>query len=352
MNNKLSLILFGALVALAVLSATENAEEKSLSEEIVSSRLVRSADARARGKTKKKNKKSKIKKKNKNASKKKNKARGKNKKASKKARKSKRKNKKARGRKGKSSKRMSGNLMKNQNKSKRTKKKTKKIEKIGKLTSADVDTFKKIRNFLSQQKKFENFFNLLQKKANTTIFAEAAEKLGDLTNNGASTSEPANSAYTLLTNCSTSVTNFCSSEGLTLNAPKCLAQFEAFEEYIECQKNNPLDECGAQTIEDDCPSITKAFRKAKNLKSQCVSPDTVGSFSYCMKFIKSELLYAVADLHTCPSTSTAPATSTATTTATSSTASSSSIVTTVSPSEIYDVLIEHITSCSSSCCFF
>merc|ERR1712051_797351 len=45
MNSKLSLILFGALITLAVLSAAENMEENSLSEEIASSRLARAADA-------------------------------------------------------------------------------------------------------------------------------------------------------------------------------------------------------------------------------------------------------------------------------------------------------------------
>ena len=86
MNSKLCLILFGALVALAVLSAAENAEENSLSEEVASSRLARAADADP-GKSKKKSKK------NKNASKKKNKSKQKNKKkASKKRNKSKRKN--------------------------------------------------------------------------------------------------------------------------------------------------------------------------------------------------------------------------------------------------------------------
>ena len=87
MNTKLSLILFGTLVALAVLSAAENLEENSLTEEVASSRLARAADADP-GKSKKKSKR-----KNKKASKK-NKSKREGKKASKKG-KSKRKNKKA-----------------------------------------------------------------------------------------------------------------------------------------------------------------------------------------------------------------------------------------------------------------
>merc|ERR1739844_736630 len=67
----------------------ENAEEKSLSEEVASSRLARAADADP-GRSKKKNKSKRM---NKNASKRKNKSKSKNKKkASKKRNKSKRKN--------------------------------------------------------------------------------------------------------------------------------------------------------------------------------------------------------------------------------------------------------------------
>merc|ERR1712051_90599 len=82
MNSKLSLILFGALITLAVLSAAENMEENSLSEEIASSRLARAADAdpgkrkrnKKSSKKNKSNKKSKkAEKKNKKAEKKKNK---------------------------------------------------------------------------------------------------------------------------------------------------------------------------------------------------------------------------------------------------------------------------------------
>merc|ERR1712154_83462 len=89
MNSKLCLILFGALVALAVLSAAENMEENSLSEEVASSRLARAADAdpgkkknkkskrknkaSKRNKSKKKSKKNKSKRKIKKAEKKKNK---------------------------------------------------------------------------------------------------------------------------------------------------------------------------------------------------------------------------------------------------------------------------------------
>merc|ERR1719362_1738700 len=127
MNSKLSLILFGALITLAVLSAAENMEENSLSEEIASSRLARAADAdpgkRKRNKKSKKNnkksKKNKSKRKSKKAEKKKNKKaeKKKNKKASRKSKKksknnkSKRKSKKAEKKKNKSEKKKSKNAM-------------------------------------------------------------------------------------------------------------------------------------------------------------------------------------------------------------------------------------------------
>ena len=73
MNSKLCLVLFGALVALVVLSAAENQGENSLTEEVASSRLARAADAdpgKSKKKSKRKNKKaSKKNKSNRNASK-------------------------------------------------------------------------------------------------------------------------------------------------------------------------------------------------------------------------------------------------------------------------------------------
>ena len=77
MSSKTCLILFGLLVAFAVLSAADNNEESSLSEEVASARVARSADA---GKNK-----SKRSKKNKTKNKKAKKAAKKAKKAAKKA---------------------------------------------------------------------------------------------------------------------------------------------------------------------------------------------------------------------------------------------------------------------------
>merc|ERR1712141_360680 len=48
MGNKLCLIFLGVLAIAAIVSAWDNEEDSSLSEELASSRLVRSADARRR----------------------------------------------------------------------------------------------------------------------------------------------------------------------------------------------------------------------------------------------------------------------------------------------------------------
>merc|ERR1719356_1992261 len=105
MNNKICLILFGLLVALAVLASAENHDESSLSEELGSSRVARSAYAEAARKKRKTLRKRKrtqkkgLKKRNKNKSK-----RRKNTKRTKKTKKGKRKNNKRRNNKRKNNK--------------------------------------------------------------------------------------------------------------------------------------------------------------------------------------------------------------------------------------------------------
>ena len=181
------------------------------------------------------------------------------------------------------------------------------------LTSDDVSSFKKIRNFISQEKRLNKTLQLIQKKANTTTFAEAAETLGEVTNNGTGTDMDANSAYILLNNCSISMKKFCSTENLILNAPKCLEQFPTFEAYMECQKTKPLNECEAPaTFAKDCKKITDTSKEAKKRKSECLDPDTVGSFAYCMKFIKTGLLDSVPLCQLTTTTTTTAATSSTT----------------------------------------
>merc|ERR1712061_264655 len=100
MNSKICLILFGLLVALAVLSAAENSEESALSEEAASARLTREAEA---GKRKRNNKAKRSKKNKKNKKKGKKAKKGKKGKKAKKGRKNK-KGKNRKNRKGKKSK--------------------------------------------------------------------------------------------------------------------------------------------------------------------------------------------------------------------------------------------------------
>ena len=157
MNSKLSLILFGALVTLTVLSAAENLEESSLSEEVASSRLARAADADP-GKSKKKSKK------NKKASKK-NKSKRNNKKASRKDKKS--KNKKA-SKKEKKSKRKNKKADKKNKKSKRKNKKASKKEKKSKnkkTTKKDRKSERKNKNASKKDRKSERKSKKVSKKA-------------------------------------------------------------------------------------------------------------------------------------------------------------------------------------------
>merc|ERR1712088_913517 len=93
MNRKICLILFGLLVALAVLASAENSEENSLSEEVASSRLAREAEAEAGKKKSRKNKSAKKSRKGRKGKKKSRKNRKNNSaKKSKKGRKGRRKN--------------------------------------------------------------------------------------------------------------------------------------------------------------------------------------------------------------------------------------------------------------------
>ena len=59
MSGKISLIVFGLIVIVAVLVSAENSEDSSLSEDLASSRVVREADAGRRKRKQRNNKKSK-----------------------------------------------------------------------------------------------------------------------------------------------------------------------------------------------------------------------------------------------------------------------------------------------------
>merc|ERR1719340_467988 len=87
MDSKLCLIVFGLVVAIAVLASAENNEDSSLSEELASSRVARFAEAEA-GKKKRKALKKRKRKKNKRKNRKNGKNRNKNRKNNKGTRKS------------------------------------------------------------------------------------------------------------------------------------------------------------------------------------------------------------------------------------------------------------------------
>merc|ERR1712073_192715 len=187
MTTKIFLILFGLLVALAVLASGENHEESSLSEELGSSRVARSADAdaaRRKRKTLRKRKRTQKKGlKNKNKSK-----RRKNTKRTKKTKKGKRKNNKRRTNKRKNN--------------KGTRKSTRTLD--GMCIENAVTAMKRwkdvVANFDKQKTRIEKQASIAGKKSGKqSVFGPIALKLVDLgggnksalTCSGSSTSEGA-----------------------------------------------------------------------------------------------------------------------------------------------------------------
>merc|ERR1712061_218301 len=170
MNSKICLILFGLLVALAVLASAENNEESSLSEELGSSRVARSADAdaaRRKRKTLRKRKRTQkkgLKKRNKNKSK-----RRKNTKRTKKTKKGKRKNNKRRNNKRKNN--------------KGTRKSTRTLD--GMCIENAVTAMKRwkdvVANFDKQKTRIEKQASIAGKKSGKqSVFGPIALKLVDL----------------------------------------------------------------------------------------------------------------------------------------------------------------------------
>jgi len=170
MNSKICLILFGLLVALAVLASAENHEESSLSEELGSSRVARSADAdaaRRKRKTLRKRKRTQkkgLKKRNKNKSK-----RRKNTKRTKKTKKGKRKNNKRRNNKRKNN--------------KGTRKSTRTLD--GMCIENAVTAMKRwkdvVANFDKQKTRIEKQASIAGKKSGKqSVFGPIALKLVDL----------------------------------------------------------------------------------------------------------------------------------------------------------------------------
>merc|ERR1712045_996371 len=179
------LILFGLVVAIAVLASAENNEDSSLSEELASSRVARYAEAEAGKKKRKNNKAKKGLKKRKNR---KNKTRkNKKDKKSKKNRKNKRKNRK--NRKSKKNKRKNRKNRKNRNKNKNRKnnKGTKKSARTidGVCLESAVTAMRRwkdvVTNFEKQKKRIDKQSEIAGKKSGKqSVFGPIALKLVDL----------------------------------------------------------------------------------------------------------------------------------------------------------------------------
>merc|ERR1711994_545627 len=192
MDSKLCLILFGLVVAIAVLASAENNEDSSLSEELASSRVARFAEAEA-GKKKRKalRKRKRKQRKNKKAKKglkkrknRKNKTR-KNKKGkkSKKNRKNKNKRKNRKNRKSKKNKRKNRKNRKNRNNNKGTRKSTRTID--GVCLESAVTAMRRwkdvVTNFEKQKKRIDKQSEIAGKKSGKqSVFGPIALKLVDL----------------------------------------------------------------------------------------------------------------------------------------------------------------------------
>merc|ERR1711992_94346 len=170
MDSKLCLIVFGLVVAIAVLASAENNEDSSLSEELSSSRVARFAEAEA-GKKKRK------------ALRKRKRKQRKNKKAKKGLKKRKnRKNKTRKNKKGKKS-RKNRNKNKNRKNNKGTRKSARTID--GVCLESAVTAMRRwkdvVTNFEKQKKRIDKQSEIAGKKSGKqSVFGPIALKLVDL----------------------------------------------------------------------------------------------------------------------------------------------------------------------------
>merc|ERR1711936_181090 len=309
MNSKICLILFGLLVALAVLSAAENSEESSLSEEVASARLTRDAEAGKR----KRNNKAKRSKKNK-----------KNKKKGKKAKKG-RKNKKGKNRKnrkGKKSKKNKNGKRKGRknNRGKKRNNKNRGNRKNGNRKSARTVNGKcletmatgmsrwrlVVANFNKQKTRIAKQEEIAKKKeGKKAVFAPIALKLVDLGGgnksalacSGSTTSSGAKQ-LTNLTNtlfaCEVAVNKSCSTSFPAPNktfVDACATDIKLFETLAaECHslsKEATADKaCTCWTA----PEFTISSEKVKSCKISSTASIAAGlksckeAFSKCRKY--------------------------------------------------------------------
>merc|ERR1712045_243769 len=289
MNSKISLILFGLLVTLAVLAAAENGEENSLSEEVASSRLARSADPEA-GKRKKS-------KKNKNKRKKSKKAKKvKKAKKSKKAKKAKKTNKNQK-------ERMTGRAV------------------DGTCLESAALAMNRWRgvvaNFNKQKTRIEKQSDIASKKgAKKAVFAPIALKLVDLgggnesalTCSGSATSDGAKQLTNLtktLFDCEVAVNKTCSMDFPAPNmtfVDQCAKDIEMFENktaecYALSKADTASDACTCWTDAEytelgnkiksckiaETSDVAKGLNACKDAFSKCrkYEDDTVASMAAC-----------------------------------------------------------------------
>ena len=321
MDSKLCLILFGLVVAIAVLASAENNEDSSLSEELASSRVARFAEAEA-GKKKRKalRKRKRKQRKNKKAKKglkkrknRKNKTR-KNKKGkkSKKNRKNKRKNRK--NRKSKKNKRKNRKNRKNRNKNKNRKnnKGTRKSARTidGVCLESAVTAMRRwkdvVTNFEKQKKRIDKQSEIAGKKSGKqSVFGPIALKLVDLgggnksalTCSGSATSEGALQLTNLtstLFDCEVLVNASCTTDFPMPNMTFVDSCTNATEEF-KSLASGCLSQSKEATAGEACscwsaPEMTMASEAVKDCKIPEVSAIAQGlkackaAFSTCRKF--------------------------------------------------------------------
>merc|ERR1712079_3062 len=304
MNSKICLILFGLLVALAVLASAENHEESSLSEELGSSRVARSADAdaaRRKRKTLRKRKRT-----QKKGLKKRNKNKSKRRKNTKRTKKTKRRNNKRRNNKRKNN--------------KGTRKSTRTLD--GMCIENAVTAMKRWKdvaaNFDNQKTRIEKQASIAGKKSGKqSVFGPIALKLVDLgggnksalTCSGSATSEGALQLTNLtstLFDCEVLVNASCTTDFPMPNmtfVDACVNATDLFKTLAtECmtmsKEATATEACACWSA----PEMNMASEAVKDCKITEVSAIAQGlkackdAFSTCRKF--EETLTAAVELVT------------------------------------------------------
>ena len=276
--SKISFILFGLLVVLAVLATAEN-EEQSLSEQLSSMRLVRDADARNRNKNKNKNKKNKRKNK-------KNKRKNKNKKRN--------------------------------NKGSRSKGRMIDGECLESATSVMKRWKDQVGNFLKQKSRIEKQSAIAEKKSGKKdVFAPIAKKLIDvgggnksaLTCSGSANSDGAKQLANLtmtLEECVMEINMTCNID----NFPKpnmtivdeCTKTVESFEEEAkkcyDLSKEDTAEEACACWTSDDMMMYSEKVKSCKIAEVGVIAKGLkacTGAFSKCRKYEDA----AISTIQTC-----------------------------------------------------